>query len=517
MKMNSINMIGKKQKTESKRQIRNLDLHLAILFLLMAIFLFLSNFIHAQNKPVSLVQVLDWAKNSPDAAIAKHEFLSSYWDYESVKASVYPELSLNGTLPNFNRSISKVTQPDGTDQFLSQFYSDYSAGLQISQNIPFTGGQISLKSGLERMDMFGDNGYTSFLSTPIQLGFTQPLFTYNSLKWTLKINPVKYNLAKQKYLEAVEKASVQAVQLYFDLLLVQNRLQNAEQNKNYADTLKFNAQQKYQSGKIIEAEYLQIELNALQSALQVETFKNEQRNALSKLKQFLQLKNEENWELTTPINIFSNEISVNTAQSLALENPLYQDFKVRELQSESNLMQAKAGNRINANLYAAFGLTQNANKFNEVYQNPMDQEIVSLGLQVPIWDWGKAKRKVKIAESQQEITRIQISQEQQDFEQALTLKVLQFNTQKTQVDISQKALDIALKRLQAQKDGYAFGKSSFTDLTNATTDKDNAVLTYLESLKSYWLMLYEIRQITLYDFEKGNKIQVDFEKITKGQ
>ncbi len=478
---------------------------------------FVVNNIHAQNKPVSLNQIIEWAKNSPNSEIAKHEFLSNYWDYESVKASVYPELSLNGTLPNFNRSISKVTQPDGTDQFVSQFYADYSGSLQISQNIPLTGGQVSLKSGLERMDMYGDNGYTSFLSTPVQLGFTQPLFSYNSLKWNLKINPVKYNLAKQKYLETVEKASVQAVQLYFDLLLIQNRLQNAEQNKLYADTLQFNAEQKYKSGTMVETEYLQVELNALQSALQVESFKNDQRNALSKLKQFLQLKNEENWELTTPTNIFNKEISVSNAQSLALENPLYQDFKVRELQSESNLMQAKASNRFNANLYAAFGLTQNASTFKSAYKNPMDQEIVSLGLQVPIWDWGKAKSKVKIAQSQQEITRIQISQEQQDFEQALTLKVLQFNTQKIQVDISKRALDIAQKRLQAQKDSYAFGKSSFTDLTNATTDKDNAILTYLESLKSYWLMLYEIRQITLYDFEKGSKIQVDFEKITKGQ
>jgi outer membrane protein TolC len=501
----------KMEKIDKVGKIRKIRLPKLYLFYLLYLFS-----ISAQaQKTITLQEVLNLSKNSAAAVIAKHEFLCSHWEYISVKTIVYPEFSLNGTLPNFTRSISKITQPDGTDKYLSQFNAGYSGSLQISQNIPLTGGQITLKSGLERMDMYGTSASTSFLSTPIQLGFRQSLFSYNSMKWSLRINPVRYNLAKQKYIEAVEKASVQAVSLYFDLLLFQNRLHNAEQNFQYADSLKYIAEQKFKSGKMVETEYLQIELNALQSALQAESFKNDWRNAMSKLKQFLQLNDNEVWELSLPDAIFNKEISVQNVHLLALENPLYQDFKVRELQTTSNLMRAKRENRFSVDLYATFGLTQNAIAFKDVYKNPIDQEIVSLGLRIPFLDFGRAKSRIKIAESQQEITRLQISQERQTFEQALELKVLQFNTQKTQVELSGRALTIAYKRLQAQKDSYTLGKSTFTDLTNATTDKDNAVITYLEILKSYWITLYEIRQITLYDFEKDNKIEVDFKTLVR--
>ena len=101
-----------------------------------------------------------------------------------------------------------------------------------------------------------------------------------------------------------------------------------------------------------------------------------------------QLHNEEVWEVAVPEAVFNKEISVQTAQVLALENPMYQDFKVRELQTASNLARAKRENRFNIDLYAMVGLTQNTNNLNDVYKNPMDKEIISLGLRIPIFDFG---------------------------------------------------------------------------------------------------------------------------------
>lgn len=472
--------------------------------------------IHAQTKAVSFAEVLEMSKNSLLAQVAKHEFLSSYWDYESIKANRAPSIALTGTLPSFTNSISKITQPDGTDLFTKQTFADYTAGFEISQNIPLTGGQIFVSTNLERLDVFGNDSYTSYMSTPVSVGIYQTLFGYNSMKWEQQINPVKYQAAKQKYLENCEKVVLETIERYFTLLSAQKRLENAFSNKNYTDTIYYIAGERYKMGSITEAEYLQIELSALQSALQVENEKNNRMHALLQLKNFLQINDHDLWELETPGQIHVFDIPTDQALSQASENnPVYTEFMQKELESQSRLAQAKADNGFKIDLYAAFGLTQNANEFSNAYKNPMDKELFSMGVKIPITDFGKSKGRKKVAELQLNITQTIITQEKQHFEQALLLKLYTFQTQSSQVNISQKSVAVGEKRFYAEKESYQTGKTDFTYLHNAIKDKDQTTVTYIETLKSYWQLYYEIRQYTLYDFQEQRKIEIDFDKLIK--
>ena len=48
--------------------------------------------------------------------------------------------------------------------------------------------------------------------------------------------------------------------------------------------------------------------------------------------------------------------------------------------------------------------------------NPLkDNQIVEVGLSIPILDWGKRKGKVKVAESNRDVVLSKIRQEQMDF------------------------------------------------------------------------------------------------------
>ena len=50
--------------------------------------------------------------------------------------------------------------------------------------------------------------------------------------------------------------------------------------------------------------------------------------------------------------------------------------------------------------------------------NPLkDNQIVEVGLSIPILDWGKRKGKVKVAESNRDVVLSKIRQEQMDFNQ----------------------------------------------------------------------------------------------------
>lgn len=146
-------------------------------------------------RKLTLEQVISMAQSqSPDALNAKHRFKSSYWQYRTYTAGLLPALTFDGTLPNLNRSIDRITLPDGTDAFINRSLSNYSASMALTQNLKLTGGQIFLNSNIERIDIFGDSTQTSFLTSPLNIGLRQPLFAYNPYRWDKKIEPRRYIL-----------------------------------------------------------------------------------------------------------------------------------------------------------------------------------------------------------------------------------------------------------------------------------------------------------------------------------
>jgi len=53
------------------------------------------------------------------------------------------------------------------------------------------------------------------------------------------------------------------------------------------------------------------------------------------------------------------------------------------------------------------------------------------------------------------------------------------------------------------------------ELNNAQIDNDNAKLNYFNTLKSYWINYYDLRKLTLYDFQKNRPIKVDTKLLVK--
>ncbi len=188
-------------------------------------------------------------------------------------------------------------------------------------------------------------------------------------------------------------------------------------------------------------------------------------------------------------------------------------FDRRLLEAESTVNKAKAENRFNANLFAVYGLTQSTDNIQNVYKDPQQQQQLELGIQIPILDWGYARGKIKLAESEQDLQKTSIQQEMLDFDQEIFLKVMQFNMQRNQLIIAAKSDTVALKRYEVTKQRYLIGKIGITDLNIAQTEKDNAQQGYISALSSYWRSFYELRKLTLYDFITKSRLRFNFDEI----
>ena len=145
----------------------------------------------------------------------------------------------------------------------------------------------------------------------------------------------------------------------------------------------------------------------------------------------------------------------------------------------------------------------------------MEEQVVSFGIQIPILDWGLARGKIKMAESNEELIRTTIDQQKVEFEQDIFLKVMQFNMQGNQLALAAKADTVSQKRYFVTKQRYLIGKIEITNLNIAQSETDNAQMGYISALRNYWRSYYELRKLTLYDFRKNKPLEVDFDKVTK--
>jgi len=478
------------------------------------IILFIVPISYAQERVLTLEDVLQLAKEqSPNALIAKHRLRNSYWQYKFYIAEQLPSLSFDGTLPEIQNRIVKENI-GGVSNYFTQNTVSFRGGLQLDQAIPWTGGNIFVNSSLEQtINYLSDSTTNNFLSVPVYIGFNQPLFQFNKLKWDRKIEPIKYDIAKKQYLSEVESVSISAINAFFDLFEAQVNLKIAQINYQNYDTLYKVAKGRYSLGRIGENEVLQMELSMLKAQSALERYEMQVNDAMLSLKSFLRLKDDEKIVLVQPDPVFFDLVDFNTALQKAISNSEeYLDFDRRLLQAQMGVNEAK-NYGFNASLFMAYGLNGRSDVFDKVYTDPSNQQVLSLGLNIPILDWGKRKGQMKMAQSQEELVKTSVEQEQSDFAQSIRLKVGEFNIQKNQVMIAAKSDTIAQKSYLVTKNRYLIGKIGVTDLNIAQTDTDEAKLTYINALRNYWKNYYVLRQATLFDFEMGKDLDVNYDDI----
>ena len=494
---------------------------LRTIFISVLLFISLSSQTQDEIKQFTLDDAIEMAKQqSPDALLAKHEFRVKYWQYKSFKASYLPSLVLRGYVPSYEKSINKYQEKEG-DVFRLTNINNVSAGLTLNQKIGFTGGDISLNSDLAMINNFlpatdstAAFTATEYTTTLINVALRQPLVRYNKYKWERRIEPMLYNEAKKVYLEAMEEVSTAATNHFFNLLIAQIEERIALINEANYDTLFRIAKGRYELGRIAENELLQLELQYLRAGSDVKNEELQFEDQMFKFKSFLRIQDNVTIELIEPSNI--KPFTVNP--SIALQEARYNSsealsFNRQLIEAQSLVAEAKYDGRFNAELYAVYGLSNFESNFQALSAKPQDVQTVELGITVPILDWGVAKGRLKMAESNQEIVRTNVEQQQIDFDQKVFLLVAQFNMQYDQVIIAAKSDTVGQKRYDITKARYMIGKISITDLNIAQTEADNSKKSYYNTLWRYWRYYYDLRKTSLYDFERNMPIMVNYKDL----
>lgn len=455
-------------------------------------------------------------RQSVDAAVALGELKSAYWEWRSYKADLLPEVSLSANVPTYNKRYSTYQREDGTHSYVRNDFMEVDGSLYVSQKIWPTGGMLSVESSLDWLrQMSGETsgGKNQFMSMPIALTLSQPLFGVNSVKWNRRIEPLRYREAKASFLAETEQVAMRAISLFFNLLLANENVHIAEQNLQNAEKLYEVAKAKREMGTISQNDVLQMRLNMLNAQSSLTSTESSRKARMFELKAFLDV--EEDILPIVPEEIPEVTLVYQDVLNHALENNAFATtMRRRQLEADYSVAYAK-GNQRSVTLYAQVGYTGTASRMNEAYRDLLSKEVVQVGVSLPLLDWGKRRGQVKVAESNREIVRNQVRQQSQEFNQNLFVLTEQFNHQRQQLRIAEEADTIAQRRYYTNVETFKIGSISTLELSDAQTAKDEARQNRLAQLFNYWYYYYQLRSITLWDFERNQNINVDFDKIVR--
>jgi len=472
-----------------------------------------SNLGFGQNE-LSMHEVMLLArKQSLDAYRTKNVFNANYWAYQSYKSGRLPHLNWYLNPVNYNRRMTvRYDSENNIDVYREQQTLSSYTGLSLSQVIAATGGRVFVESDIYRLQNFNSDQANSYSTTPFRIGLSQPIGAYNAYKWQKKISPLKYEKAKHDYIQSVQQINSKAVNLYFNLLLAQSRRDIAAMNVSTADTLYRLGELRFEIASIQHEELLDLELSKFNSSIELAQAEKDLEKAKFNLLSFMGVDASTNLKPVLPGIVRGLQIDAGEAYALAQRlNPEMMGMKQRVLEAESALERAKRGSRFNADLDVSYGLNQSAGNVNAAYTDPLDQQMVSLSINIPLLDWGDSKGQRQMAYSQKQVAEIEVKQAMLDFEQEVKLKVIDFNLQGQMVSSAAKADSLATQSYELTKQRFVLGKVDVLRLTNAMKNSQQAKEAYINSLATYWRYLYEVQEITLYDFVNRVSIEEDFE------
>lgn len=479
--------------------------------LLFVTILLASRGLFAQTIVLNLSQTIEIASDSSlQAFMAQNQYEASYWEFRSYKAARLPSLNLSTTPLQYNRDIVRRYDSQTNLDIFREQQSLYSFGnLAITQNLDLTGGTFFIDSELGYLRNFGETVSSRYNAVPFRVGYSQNLFGFNSFKWEKQIEPLKYDKAMKKFLYEREAISEVSTQYFFDLAMAQAEYNMAVDNLASSDTLYRIGEERQKIASISQADLLTLRLDVVNARNSLKNAESNLKRAMSEFVAFLNLDKETKVRLELPerpkdMNILADE-AVTQAR---VNNPDYLGNRQNILEAERDVDRAQKDARFNASLHASYGFNNTSDLFRDSYRHPLQQNIVSIGLSVPLVDWGVRKGKANMSRNTLNITRTSVQQKELSLEQDVIMTVDDFNMQQDMIHSADEALQLANMAYNDTRERFIIGRADINSLTLSLNRQKEAQKNYISSLRNYWLSYYKIRKLTLFDFENNLQLGI---------
>jgi outer membrane protein TolC len=348
------------------------------------------------------------------------------------------------------------------------------------------------------------NGQTTsrtYHSTPFLISLTQDLLKPRTVLWDSRTQDLRGNLAERQYVESREDLAINTASAFFDYYAATVALRNATSNVAVNDTLYTLNKGRFEVGKIGENDLLQSELQLLRARASLDGAKLERDRSESALRRLINVQGADTLVVVPPQDIPTIDVDPDLAVSQALRNSSVSEQALLDsVVARRGVTEARLLNGFGATISAGYGVNQTSPLFGLAYAAPLPQQSLLVQVDMPIFQWGGGRADVQAARAEQarvsSSTRARREQTAEDARYA----ALQLTQSQRMLLIAAKADTVAQKRFEVAKNRYVIGKIGVSDLYIAQNEKDQALESYVQALRSFWANYYRLRRVTLFDF-----------------
>ena len=444
------------------------------------------------------------------SAVARDARDAARWRDRAFNARLLPRLSFGGNAVDLDRAINPVLQPDGSTLLRRQRNNISALGMTMAQPLPWSGTELTVSSFVTRYDVLGSNDVSTryWQTQPVVLGIRQSVFRPRSRLWDQRQQDINASIAERQYLEAREDNAAATTSAFFDYYAATVAVTNATANAAVNDTLYRLNTGRYEVGKIGENDLLQSELALLRARTALDGAKLERDRTEASLRRLVNLPVGQPVEVVPPKEVPPVEADPATAVQQALENAsATEQMELESVIAKRRLAEARLNNGFGATVDAQIGVNQTASAFGAAYQAPLPKQSLTIAVDMPFFQWGGGRADVQAARAEEARVRSSARARREALEEDARFAALQLTQTGRVLAISAKADTVASKRFEVAKNRYVIGKIGIGDLYIAQSEKDQAVVAYVQALRAYWTAFYRLRRVTLYDFAEKRPVE----------
>jgi len=377
----------------------------------------------------------------------------------------------------------------------------------VSQPILATDGRISLQNTLQYQDAYSDynstrsQGYSNYLF----LKYSQPVFTYNRLK--MEINQLKLSLENATLSYSIQRLYLerQVTQFFYSVYQKQMAVLIAEDELKNQKVGYEIIKGKVEAGLSPKEQLLQAELNLATSESNTQTTKVNLENAKDDFRVYIGMPLSEEFDVLANVDFL--QVKVDMLQ--AIDNGLKTRMELKQrqiniLESQDQLTRARATNEFAGNIDLSLGLFGENPNLPEVYSTPTRSPQVMVTLNIPLWDWGERKARIKAAEANIKIEEINLGNERNNIEISIRQIYRSLQNLDMQIEIAKQNQKNAQLTYEINLERYKNGDLTSMDLSRFQNQLSEKKMNLANSLISYKLELLNLKIQSLWDFENNH-------------
>ena len=448
-------------------------------------------------------------ENSPELKTALMNLRRYKFSLNAQRASLKSRFSL--TLNPVSYSRNRYFENRLSEWYTNESFSS-TGTFSISQPIIWTGATVSLNNRFgwqnNKSSITGgiDNDNSAF-SNDLYLSITQPLFRYNQIKLDLKNIELDYENALINY--ALRRLNLEnsITNQFYSVYIAQNNLEISRAELKDAEA-NFNViKNKVDADLSTKDELYQAELNLATARSTLDNRIVALENAKDDFKKILGIGLDTNVEIIAQVSAQPVSVDLGKAIANALSSRL--ELKQREIsrtELDLQMKQIKESNSFNGELALSVGITGDNERLGDIYKTPTNNPRVALSFNIPIFDWGERKARIKAQEIAIEMHNFETDEERKAIEIAIRKSYRNLNNLLTQISIAEKSVKNAQLTYDLNAERYRNGELTGMEMNQFQTQLSNKKMSYVSTIIEYKKELLNMKILTLYDFENNKAL-----------